>query len=96
MRIDSTIIGPDDGMPVFIRTWPDGLVNRKTPSPLVPTKYRRIGISNSLFRSVAGARPRALRAREAVGRLGAVMRVTGMLVAGARGGGAGGRAIINA
>ena len=38
LRIDSTIIGPDEGMPVFIRMWPSEVVKRKTPSPLVPTK----------------------------------------------------------
>ena len=38
LAIESTIIGPDGGMPVFIRMCPSELVIRKTPSPLVPTK----------------------------------------------------------
>ena len=39
LRLDATIIGPEEGMPVFIRMCPSEVVNKKTPSPLVPTKY---------------------------------------------------------
>ena len=31
--MESTIIGPDDGMPVFMRMWPSDVVMRKAPSP---------------------------------------------------------------
>ena len=33
LRIDSMIIGPDEGMPVFIRMCPSEVVKRKTPRP---------------------------------------------------------------
>src|SRR5262245_58569008 len=51
LRMDSTIMGPDDGMPVFIRMCPSEVVNRNAPSPLVPMKYKgptiRTGSSGS-------------------------------------------------
>jgi hypothetical protein len=36
--MDSTIIGPDEGIPVFMRMCPSEVMNKNTPSPFVPTK----------------------------------------------------------
>jgi hypothetical protein len=38
VRIDSTIIGQELGMPVFRRMWPSGVANSHELSPGGPTK----------------------------------------------------------
>ena len=39
LRIDSTIIGPEEGIPVLRRMWPSGVANNHELKPFVPTKY---------------------------------------------------------